>query len=97
MPIRPEHRPFYGADWRRFRAQLIDERGAFCFFCKRWYGPRRINAAHLDHNPPSRANVQLACPACHARHDAPHRLAVWRRNHATRTGQLWLSEEFERI
>jgi len=55
---------------------------------------RYINLAHTEHDPKS-SNVALLCPACHNRHDAAHRLAVWRRNRAKRSGQLWLLPEFE--
>jgi hypothetical protein len=93
MPIRPELRPFYGPEWRRYRAALIETHGAICSVCGREVG-RYINLAHLTHDPKSSA-VALMCPGDHNRHDAGHRLAVWRRNRAQRTGQLWLLPEIE--
>jgi hypothetical protein len=94
MPIRPEHRQFYGASWRRFRLQLIETAGTVCRHCGTDYGPR-INAAHREHDPRDSQQVILLCPGCHARHDAPHRIAIMRRRKATATGQLWLLPELE--
>lgn len=94
MPIREEHRGFYGADWRAYRLELIEERGPVCSQCGEVW-PRGINGAHTDHNPKNKASVKLMCPRCHARHDAGHRVAIMRRRKASSTGQGWLLPELQ--
>lgn len=95
MPIRPEHRRYYGAAWRSFRLELIAEAGGeICSNCGIELSAY-INGAHLDHNPRNPASVRLMCPSCHARHDAPHRIAIMRRRRAKASGQLWLLPELE--
>jgi hypothetical protein len=93
MPIRAEYRGFYGPEWRAYRELLIALRGNRCKICLANVA-RYINLAHDTHDPAT-SSVSLLCPACHARFDAPHRLAVWRRNRAARHGQLWLLPELE--
>lgn len=95
MPIRPEHRQYYGREWRLFRLQLIQEAGGqICSKCGIELA-RGINGAHRNHDPRDRSRVVLMCPGCHAHHDAPHRIAIMRRRKSTETGQLWLMPEFE--
>jgi hypothetical protein len=94
MPIAPELRArFYGRDWRRYRARLIAIRGARCAACGR-DTPRYLNAAHTTHDPVT-SSIKLMCAGCHARHDAPRRIATVRRRRAARFGQLWLMPELE--
>jgi len=93
MPIRAEYKAFYGADWLAYRAAMITLRGARCADCSRTV-ERYLNLTHTTHDPMT-SSTRLRCPSCHARHDAPHRLAVWRRNRARRHGQLWLLPELE--
>lgn len=95
MPIREEHRKYYGREWRRFRLELIEKAGGdICSVCGIELA-EGINGAHQDHDPRNRASVALMCPGCHARHDAPHRVAIMRRRKATATGQQWLLPELE--
>jgi hypothetical protein len=95
MPIRPEHRRYYGADWRAFRLQLIEAaQGQICSRCGIELA-QGINGAHQDHDPRNRASVALMCPSCHARHDSRHRIAIMRRRRANQHGQLWLLPELE--
>jgi hypothetical protein len=91
MPIRPEHRQFYRKEWRKYRLALIAAHGARCSVCKREV-TKYLNLAHVAHDPRS-SGVALMCAACHNRHDAPFRYAVWRRNRAKRYGQGWLWPE----
>ncbi len=93
MPIRAELLSYYGREWRIYRSVLLALRGARCTACKRACA-RYLNLAHTTHDPRT-SSVAFLCPSCHARQDAPHRLAVWRRNRARRTGQLWLLPELE--
>jgi RNase P subunit RPR2 len=95
MPIRVEHRAYYGSAWRLFRRSLIEAAGGeICTVCRIELA-QGINGAHRDHNPQNPASVVLMCPGCHARHDALHRRAVIRRRRAARYGQLWLWAEVE--
>jgi len=93
VPIRPELRPFYGPQWRLYRARLIELRGKNCRFCHRWV-EKWLNLAHETHDPRTSSTIFL-CPACHQRHDTAHRIFVMRRNHAREYGQLWLLPEIE--
>lgn len=95
MPLRREHRQFYGRQWQRFRLQLIEAAGGdICSKCGIELA-QGINGAHLDHDPRNPKSVVLMCPSCHAANDAPHRIAIMRRRKATSTGQLWLLPELE--
>jgi hypothetical protein len=93
MPIRPELRQFYGPEWRRYRVVLIALAGGKCAKCKREHP--MLNGAHTTHDPKDMALVAVWCPSCHARNDAAHRYAMWRRNRARAAGQLWLLPEIE--
>ena len=93
MPIRRELRKYYGPGWRAYRRALIEQHGSRCSLCFREV-PKYLNLAHLTHDPRN-SDVALLCFACHNRHDAAHRLAIWRRNKARRAGQLWLWPEVE--
>jgi hypothetical protein len=93
MPIRPEYRRFYRADWRRLRLELLERAGNRCEAC---HAPHRmLNVAHLSHDPADRLRLAVLCPSCHSRNDTPRRLAVTRRTLALRRGQLWLSRDME--
>lgn len=94
MPIRAEHRQYYGPVWRAYRLQLIEARGEACEKCKIVLAAG-INGAHEDHDPRNDASVHLWCPSCHARHDARHRIAIMRRRRAREARQLWLLPELE--
>jgi hypothetical protein len=91
--IRAEYRKFYGRAWRRFRARLLEVRGAVCRDCGRAI-TRYVNLSHESHDPVG-SSIRIRCAACHARADAPHRLAVVRRRRAAHAGQLWLWIEVE--
>ena len=78
MPIRPEHRRYYGPAWRAFRAERIAAAGGRCQRCARAHP--RLNGAHTTHDPRDLRHVAVWCPSCHARNDAGHRQAVQRRN-----------------
>lgn len=91
--IRPAYRKFYASAWRKFRARLLEVRGAICRDCGREV-TKYLNLSHDTHDPAT-SGVTFRCAKDHARHDARHRLAVQRRNRAARFGQLWLSPELE--
>lgn len=100
MPIAPHFRRYYGPAWRQYRETLIAiaRRGdgtVRCTKCQEPVSGRRLQVAHVTHDPRRPDLVCIWCAACHASNDAPHRLAVWRRNRAKRVGQLWLLPELE--
>ena len=93
MPIRPKLRKYYGADWRRYRLTLLEIANNRCAGCGT--GHKYLNAAHVHHDPRNGQLITILCPACHARHDTPQRVAMTRRTRAQRVGQLWLTPELE--
>ena len=93
MPIAKELNFYYGRTWREYRASLIRAHGSRCSACKRDV-PAYLNLAHLNHDQKT-SEIALLCMACHNRHDARYRLAIWRRRKAERDGQLWLMPEIE--
>ncbi len=95
MPIAPEFRRYYGAAWRAYRLTLIALMGNRCTKCRAELPAHRLAGAHVRHDPRDWSQVAIMCFACHTRHDTAQRLAVWRRNRAKRTGQLWLTPELE--
>ena len=93
MPIRPEYRIFYRADWKRLRVAMIEQAGSTCENCHRPH--RMLNVAHLSHDPQDRLHLAVLCPSCHSKHDTRQRVTVTRRTRAYRRGQAWLSKELE--
>lgn len=93
MPIRPEYRKFYRADWKRLRLLLIEQAGKVCEACRQPHS--LLNVAHLSHDPQDRLHLAVLCPRCHSRHDTKQRVAVTRRTRAYRRGQAWLSPDIE--
>jgi hypothetical protein len=93
MPIRPELRKYYQAEWRCYRLTLLHLCGHRCTKCGA--GHRYLNAAHMNHDPRNGQFVTILCPSCHARNDTAQRVAMTRRSRARRCGQLWLSPEIE--
>lgn len=94
MPIRAEWRKtFYGREWRAYRRALIAVRGAVCRDCGRAIA-RYVNVSHETHDPRT-SSTRIRCAGCHARADAPHRIAVIRRRRAEASGQLWLLPEIQ--
>lgn len=91
MPIRREFRRFYGRTWRILRPALLARVGHRCECCGRSHP--KLNVAHLGHDPRDRVHLAVLCPACHARHDTPQRVAAARRSRAKRSGQGWLTDE----
>ncbi len=93
MPIRPEFRKYYGAEWRRYRLVLLELAGNKCANCRSEH--KYLSGAHMHHDPRHGQLITVLCPACHARHDTPQRIAMTRRTRARRVGQLWLTPELE--
>lgn len=86
MPIKPENRKRYPADWKQIRRRILDRAGNRCEFCGVENHSLRKNGngklvkivltiAHLDHTPEncSPDNLRALCQRCHNRYDAKHR------------------------
>jgi hypothetical protein len=93
MPIRPELRRYYNAEWRRYVRTLIAITGHRCTICGACNF--RLTGMHTTHDPRDMELVAIACVGCHARYDAGHALAMRRRGQAKRVGQLWLLPELQ--
>ena len=88
MPIRPENRHRYPADWNDIRDQILLRAGFRCEgsprfpWCRAADGERHpvtgsrvvLTIAHLDHTPENCApeNLRAWCQRCHLVYDAPH-------------------------
>lgn len=108
MPIRPENRARYPANWPAIRATILERAGNRCEGspvypdCRRRNGepipgngkPVILTIAHLDHTPENcePSNLRAWCQRCHLTYDAEHH----RRNAArTRWSRLAVREMFE--
>lgn len=90
MPIRPENRGRYPADWPAISRRIRFERaGGWCEFCRIAENGRPhpvtgsivvLTVAHLDNTPENCTDENLAamCRRCHLTYDA----AIHRRNRA---------------
>lgn len=91
MPVRPENRARYPADWRAIAYGVKDRAAWTCEGspaypdCRAKHGQPHpvtgsrvvITVAHLDHTPENcaPANLKAWCQRCHNTYDAPHRAA----------------------
>lgn len=89
MPIKPENKKRYPANWQEIRAEILRRAGNKCEFCgvqnyfTRENGSRVIlTIAHLDHTPENCApdNLRALCQKCHNKYDAKHRAETRRKN-----------------
>lgn len=99
MPIRPENRNRYPANWPDIRERTLERAGHRCEGSPAYPECRAANGrthpatgsrvvltiAHLDHRPENchPANLRAWCQRCHNTYDAPHR-AAGRRARAAR-------------
>lgn len=88
MPIRPENKSRYPANWKEIRASILKRANNRCEFCgvenhtDRWNEKTGklahivLTVAHLDHQPENcdPENLRALCQACHNRYDAQHRV-----------------------
>lgn len=83
MPIKPENRGRYPANWAELATSIKEAAGWVCEKCgKQCRRPgekfdthrRTLTVAHLDHTPENCAddNLRPWCAPCHIRYDAPH-------------------------
>ncbi len=87
MPIRPERRHLYPANWRELsRSIRVDRAGGLCEFCGIAHQGQPhpvtgstvvLTVAHLTHDESCADPADLAamCQRCHNTYDAPHRRA----------------------
>lgn len=82
MPIRPENKNRYPANWKEIRAKILLRAGNKCEFCGidnyaiRENGIKVVlTIAHLDHTPEncSDENLKALCQKCHNGYDRKHR------------------------
>lgn len=98
MPILPENRDRYPANWTEIRAEILDRAGNRCEGspdypdCHAENGlPHPVTGskvvltiAHLDHTPENcdPENLRAWCQLCHNTYDMPHRRETRRRRKA---------------
>ena len=89
MPIKPENKKRYPANWKQIRADILERAGNCCEFCGipnytiRENGSKVVlTIAHLDHTPEhcEYSNLRALCQKCHNSYDAPHRAETRRTN-----------------
>lgn len=85
MPIRPENRSRYPANWKEISAAIRSRANNACEWCGAENGEAHpvtgskvvLTTAHLDHTPENcdPSNLAALCQRCHNRYDAPVRRA----------------------
>lgn len=85
MPIRPENRKRYPADWKAISLRIKQREGWRCKWCLAAHNEPHpitgsnvvLTVAHLDHQPENCEDDNLAalCQRCHNTYDAPMRAA----------------------
>jgi hypothetical protein len=102
MPIKPENKSLYPADWKEISKRIRFVRAANrCEWCGAQNGqPHPVTAskvvltvAHLDHDPTHNddANLAALCQKCHLSYDSAHhrKTAAETRRKAMGTGELF--------
>lgn len=99
MPIKPENKKRYPANWKQIRADILKRAFNCCEFCGipnhvvRENGSKVVlTIAHLDHTPENcdYANLRALCQKCHNTYDAPHRAETRRKTKLTMTENIKL-------
>lgn len=104
MPIRPDLKPLYPANWPQLSLALKQAAGWRCEGSPAYPDCRArhnhphpvtgstviLTVAHLDHNPANndRGNLRVWCQRCHNTYDAPHRTRNAWLTRARKRGQL---------
>lgn len=82
MPIKPENKNRYPANWKEIRTAILKRANNCCEFCGipnytiRDNGSKVVlTIAHLDHTPENcdPSNLRALCQKCHNSYDAEHR------------------------
>ena len=94
MPIRPENRARYPANWREISLAIRRRAANCCEWCGAQHGRPHLltgsivvlQAAHLNHDPSDcdPVNLRALCQKCHLRYDAKHHAANARRTRFAR-------------
>ena len=104
MPIKPENRARYPADWKlRSRFVRFVRAGGRCERCGAVHGQPHpvtgskviLTTAHVhDHRPEAASLLNLAalCQRCHLSHDRDHRRENYRKNREAKMGLQRLFE-----
>lgn len=88
MPIKPENKARYPANWKEIRANILRRADNKCEFCgidnyALTIHRKRVvlTIAHLDHTPENCApeNLRALCQKCHNQYDAKHRAETRRK------------------
>ena len=88
MPIKPENKKRYPANWKEIRKDILKRADNKCEFCGienyaiRENGSKVVlTIAHLDHIPENcdYSNLRALCQRCHNRYDAKHRAETRRK------------------
>ena len=94
MPIKPENKHRYPANWKEIRERILKRANDCCEFCGVKNHTHRFNQktgkdayivltiAHLDHIPEhcEDDNLRALCQRCHNRYDAEHRKQTRKEN-----------------
>lgn len=88
MPIKPENKALYPANWKAIRAEILERAGHKCEGSPAYpdcraanYAPHPVTGskviltiAHLDHDPTNNehGNLRAWCNRCHLTYDAQH-------------------------
>lgn len=107
MPIRPENRKRYPADWPAISARIREQAGNCCEGSPDYPDCRAANGqphpdtgsrvvltvAHLDHTPENSSddNLRAMCQRCHLHYDRHHHAQT---RYATRREGLAVSDLF---
>ena len=106
MPIRPENRDRYPANWEDIRQAILKREGNCCKWCRVPNGvshPRTgskvvLTIAHVHDPDPENVdpdNLAALCQSCHLNHDRPYHVAMRsfnQRQQAMEAGQLPMFE-----
>jgi 5-methylcytosine-specific restriction endonuclease McrA len=108
MPIRPENRSRYPANWREIRAAILSRADHRCEGSPAHPECRAVNGqthpetgsrvvltiAHLDHTPENcePENLRAMCQRCHLRYDQQHHKQT---AYTTRRARLGMGDMFE--
>jgi 5-methylcytosine-specific restriction endonuclease McrA len=95
MPIRPENRKLYPANWKVISTSIRERAGYQCEWCPAINGKHHpitgsivvLTVAHLDHDPRNcdPDNLRALCQKCHNGYDAKRRASDLKsRRHAAR-------------
>lgn len=100
MPIRPERKALYPADWKAISLRKREAAGWRCEWCPAENAKPHpvtgstvvLTVAHLDHDETnvSDANLAALCQRCHLRYDAKHHAQNARATRLRKLGQMSL-------